>query len=81
MLTSYSCHLGFNYQESGTGQFESQRKLTYFLTPAPAKVPRIEPENHDSKEAENDTSNASCSEIGKREHVFLNVLENQIFVA
>ena len=27
----------------------SQRKLTYFLTPAPAKVPRIEPENHDSE--------------------------------
>ena len=48
----------------------SQRKLTYFLTPAPAKVPRIEPENHDSEEAENDTSNASCSEIGKKELCF-----------
>ena len=48
----------------------SQRKLTYFLTPAPAKVLRIEPEDHDSREAENDTSNASCSEIGKKERVF-----------
>ena len=41
-----------------------------FLTPTPAKVPRIEPENHDSEEAENYTSIASYSEIGKKNVCF-----------